>query len=213
VSDDVLADQTALRSQYRDPHPAVLAKVQSDVDAGSASFLAASPFMVVATTAASGTDASPRGGPPGFVRVLDGQHVAWGDLAGNNRLDSHQNIVEHPEVGLLFFVPGVQDMLRINGAASVSIEPSVLDATTVDGVRPKVAVVVEVRECYIHCAKAIRRSGIWDASTWPSVDARPRAAAIVGKHLALDVDPSLIEADLEAGYAVTIWEPGGCDAD
>jgi PPOX class probable FMN-dependent enzyme len=204
VGDDVL-------SLYRDPHPVVLAKVMPNVDAGSASFLAASPFMVLATTSASGTDASPRGGPPGFVRVLDEGHVAWADLSGNNRLDSHRNIVEQPEVGLLFFVPGLQDMLRINGRASLTTDAAALDATTVDGVRPNVAVVVEVRECYLHCAKALRRSDLWSPTSWLPADALPRPAAIVGRHLQLDVDPEVIEQDLEAGYAVTLWAPAACE--
>jgi PPOX class probable FMN-dependent enzyme len=202
-------DLDGLRARYHEPHHTVLDKVQPAIDAGSASFVAAAPLVVVATTSTSGADASPRGGPPGFVRVLDEQHVAWGDLAGNNRLDTYRNIVEHPEVGLLLFVPGVQEMLRINGRASVTTAPDVLEATAVDGVRPKVAVVVEVRECYIHCAKALRRSGIWDPATWPERADRPRAAAIIGTHLELDVDPAVIEADLEAGYRLSIWQPGG----
>jgi PPOX class probable FMN-dependent enzyme len=210
VDDATLPDRAALRTQYRDPHPSVLAKVMPSVDAGSAAFVAASPLVVVATTSASGADASPRGGPPGFVRVLDEHHVAWGDLSGNNRLDTHQNIVEHPEVGLVFLVPGVEEVLRLNGRASVTVEPAVLDATAVDGVRPKVAVVVEVRECYVHCAKALRRSAVWEPSTWLPPERQPRAAAIIGRHLELDVDPAVIEADLEAGYQANLWQPGGC---
>ena len=125
------------------------------------------------------TDASPRGGPPGFVTVLDENHIAFGDLSGNNRLDSDTNIVEHPEVGILFLVPGVGETLRVNGRASVTTDPSVLDRTAIGGVQPKVAVVVAVEKCFIHCAKALRRSGVWDTGTWAAEGARPSAAVVI----------------------------------
>src|SRR5689334_14788211 len=142
-----------LRQLYRPPHEAVLLKSQPGVDAASAAFVAKSPLVVLATTSSEGTDASPRGGPPGFVRILDETHLAFGDLSGNNRLDSYRNIEAHPEMGMLFLVPGVEETLRVNGRARISVDEAVLDATTIDGRRPKVAIVVEVVECFLHCAK------------------------------------------------------------
>jgi PPOX class probable FMN-dependent enzyme len=204
-----LADRSALRTVYRDPHPAVANKQLPTVDEGSAAFIACSPFFVLATTSAGGTDASPRGGPPGFVTVLDPGRIAFGDLAGNNRLDSYTNIVEHGEVGLLFMVPGRTETLRINGRASVTTAPEVLDATPIDGLRPKVAVVVDVTECYIHCAKALRRSALWDHESWLPVDRSPSAGEVIVKAWDLDIDPALIDADLEVGYAETMWVEGG----
>jgi PPOX class probable FMN-dependent enzyme len=187
----------------------VLEKARPKIDPVAADFVAACPLVVLATTSSRGTDASPRGGPPGFVKVLDDRHLAFGDLSGNNRLDSYSNIVEHPLVGILFLVPGVDETLRVNGRATVTTEPDLVERTAIDGVRPKVAVVIEVEECYIHCAKALRRSGVWQPSTWTADDARPTAAEVIVDQFALDLDPSVIEDGLEADYQETLWREGG----
>jgi PPOX class probable FMN-dependent enzyme len=179
------------------------------IDAASAAFIAASPFFVLATTSAEGTDASPRGGPPGFVTVLDRQRVAFGDLAGNNRLDSYTNIVDDGSVGLLFLVPGRTETLRVNGRASVTTDPAVLEVTPIDGLLPKVAIVIEVEQCFIHCAKAFRRSALWDPTTWLPVDQTPSAGAVLASAFGIDIDPALIDAELEAGYEQTMWVQGG----
>jgi uncharacterized protein len=202
-------DAACLRDHYREPHPLVVQKSIAEVDAAAATFLEASPFFVLATAAEAGADASPRGGPPGFVRVLDPGRIAWADLTGNNRLDSFENLLERPDVGLLFFVPGIGETLRVNGRAEISTDSALLDAIAYDGVEPTVATVVHVTECFIHCAEAIRRGRLWDPETWPSEDVSPSPAAIITEHLELDVDPSVVEADLEAGYASTLWVGGG----
>lgn len=204
-----VADAAALRDRYRPPHPAVVDKARPKIDPGAADFVRASPLMVLATTSRTGADASPRGGPPGFVTVLDARHLAFGDLSGNNRLDSFTNILEHPDVGILFLVPGVGETLRVNGRASMTTDPQVLERTTIDGVEPKVAVVIAVEECFIHCAKALRRSGVWDPATWSAIEARPSAAAVIVDQFKLDIDPAVIEADLEADYEATLWREGG----
>lgn len=206
---DTTVDGTRLRELYRDPHPLVVKKSQPRVDDAAAEIIASSPLFVFATTSAEGTDASPRGGPPGFVRVLDESRIGFGDLSGNNRLDSYENLLADPEVGLLFIVPGMEETLRVNGQASLSTDADVLDRTTIDGRRPKLAVVVEVRECFVHCAKALRRAGVWDTSTWPEKGERGSPAKALQTALELDVDPQVIEDDLEAGYEATLWEPGG----
>lgn len=207
----LLTDRAALRSRYREPQPAVAAKALPTIDEGSASFIACSPFFVLATTSHEGADASPRGGPPGFVAVLDPTRIAFGDLAGNNRLDSYTNIVEDGEVGLLFLVPGRGETLRVNGRASVTTDPDVLEATRIDGTRPKVAVVVDVEQCYIHCAKALRRSGLWEPDRWLPLDQTPTAGEVIVKAWDLDLDPGLIDADLEQSYEATLWVEGGED--
>jgi predicted pyridoxine 5'-phosphate oxidase superfamily flavin-nucleotide-binding protein len=117
-------------------------------------------------------------------------------------------VVAEPGVGLLFLVPGVGETLRVNGTASVTDDPSVLDACAVDGRRPRVAVVVEVTECYIHGAKAVRRAGLWDAESWAAADERPDGAAIIGAHVGLP-DAAAVRDALEAGYERTMWEVGG----
>jgi uncharacterized protein len=205
----VVSDEAGLRERYRQPHPAVVAKSRPLVDPAAAAFLATAPLMVLATTSATGTDASPRGGPPGFVTLLDPHHVAFADLSGNNRLDSYGNIVDQPQVGMLFLVPGIGETLRINGRAAVTTDPDVLAATAIDGVTPKVAVVVEVEECYIHCAKALRRSGVWDPSTWLAAEERTSGAEVIVGQFQLDVAPDVVAADLEEGYRETLWLEGG----
>lgn len=206
---DAITDVDGLRRLYREPHELVLRKEINHVDGAAQGFIAASPFIVLATSGEHGTDASPRGGPPGFVAVLDDKRLALGDLAGNNRLDSHTNLLAHPQVGLLFLVPGVDETLRVNGRATLTTDPTVLEAVAIDGRLPKLAIGIDVQGCFIHCAKAFRRSRLWDTSSWPGPDDRPSAACALRDHLDLDVGPDVITADLEAGYAATMWEPGG----
>ncbi len=204
-----LHDLHDLRSRYFDPTPEILHKERPVIDPAAAELIATSPLIVIATSSAEGADASPRGGPPGFVVTLDEHSLAFGDLAGNNRLDSYTNLIEHPAIGLLFLVPGLEETLRVNGEARVTTDPDVLDRTTIEGRRPKVAVVVDVRECYVHCGKALRRSGLWDPSTWPATDERPSAGEVIVGQYSLDVDPALVDADLDAGYRETLWDHGG----
>jgi hypothetical protein len=210
--DHRIEDVAGLRRLYADPHPTVRAKAVDHLDAGARAFLARSPFGVLATSGPRGGDASPRGGPPGFAAVLDDHRLAMGDLAGNRRLDSFENLLANPRVGLLFVIPGMTESLRINGRACLTTAPEVLTACAYDGTQPKVALGIDVDEVYLHCAKAFRRSGLWDAASWPDADDRPRAADIWKGHLDLDVPADVIDKDLEAGYAATMWQAGGEDA-
>jgi PPOX class probable FMN-dependent enzyme len=206
---DIIDDLDGLRRHYRPPSRFVLDKGIDHVDEAVRGFLARSPLFVLATTSESGTDASPRGGPAGFVVALDDHRVAFGDLSGNNRLDSYTNLVAHPQVGMLFFVPGLDEMMRINGRAAVTTDEAVRQRCPIGDRVPKVAVVVEVDECFVHCGKALRRAGLWDVSTWPSDDDRPSAAAALNDHIGLGIDPKVIEGNLEADYAATMWVPAG----
>lgn len=202
-------DESALRDLYRAPTATAVRKTIDHVDDGAASFLAAATLVVVATSGPDGNDASPRGGPPGFLRRLDPHRVAFADLSGNNRLDTFTNLVTHPAIGLLCIVPGVDETLRINGRARVTTDPAVLATTAIDDRRPKVAVVVEVEDCYVHCGKALRRAGIWEPATWPAEATRPSPVGIITRHLELDVDPVEVAAGLEQDYQATMWEHGG----
>jgi len=200
-----IASEADLRARYREPHQLVIDKSIPTLDATGAAFLGAATLFIFATTSDAGTDASPRGGPPGFVKVLDPAHVAFGDLSGNNRLDSYGNIVRHPQVGMIFLAPGVPETFRINGRASVTVDPGILDRTTVDGVRPKVAVVVAIDECFVHCSKALQRSGIWDPERHLTLDER---AAIFRAHLP-EEDPAGVISQIDAEYAEYLWVEGG----
>ncbi|TVP43912.1 MAG: pyridoxamine 5'-phosphate oxidase family protein [Halomonas sp.] len=136
-------------------------KQLSRLDQHCQRFIELSPFVVLATGNASGLDASPRGGEPGFVKVIDDLTLMIPDSPGNNRLDSLKNIVESGRVGLLFLIPGVDETLRINGAAHISVDEDKLQLFASEKQAPKVVVEVTVEEAYLHCAKAFMRSKLW----------------------------------------------------
>lgn len=146
---------------YPEPKGRALKKQLSRLDRHCQRFIELSPFLVIATGNASGFDASPRGGAAGFVKVVDDLTLMIPDAPGNNRLDSLKNIIETGRVGLLFFVPGVDETLRINGVAHLSVEESKLQLFATEQRVPKVVVEVTVEEAYFHCAKAIMRSQLW----------------------------------------------------
>jgi PPOX class probable FMN-dependent enzyme len=168
--------------------------------------------VLIGTTSPDGTgDVSPKGGPPGFVVTLDDDHIAVPDLAGNNLLDSIGNIVRGSGIGMLFLVPGVDETLRVNGYACVTTDVAVLDACAVKDRRPKAAIGVTVTQQYMHCAKAFRRSDLWDAQSWPQRDALPSLGCILVDQIELPdgVTAEVVDANLERGYAESMWEPGG----
>ncbi len=209
--EQTIDDRAQLRQHYAEPFPAVKAKQIDHIDAATRQVLARTPFAVLATSSARGVDASPRGGPPGFIRVVDDHRLAIGDLSGNRRLDSFENLLDDPHLGLLCMIPGMNETLRVNGRGSLTMDPAILDLCTIDGTRPGVALGIDVDEVFLHCAKAFRRSGLWEPERWPDAEGRPTAGEIFASHLELDIDPALIDADLEQGYQVTMWEPGGTD--
>jgi PPOX class probable FMN-dependent enzyme len=137
--------------------------VQPLLDQYAQDFIRRAPFLVMGTQDGAGrADVSPRGDPVGFVKVLDEQTLAIPDRPGNNRLDSLTNILSNPSVGLLFIVPGFDDTLRVSGTARLVTEPGLLESMRVNDRVPKLAIVVTVREAFMHCAKAFRRSHLWD---------------------------------------------------
>ena len=152
----------ALRSLYREPSERSLRKQLDRLDEHCRRFVALSPFLVIASTDADGrVDASPRGGDPGFVKILDEHTVLIPDAPGNNRLDSMQNLVDRPGVGLLFLIPGVDETLRINGRATLRTDAALIDLCASERRRAPLVIAVEVQEAYLHCAKALMRSKLW----------------------------------------------------
>ena len=154
--------ESKLRGLYQEPMELALLKQLDRLDEHCRNFLAHSPFAVIASTRPGrGTDVSPRGDAPGFARVLDPNTIAIPDRPGNNRLDTLSNIVSDAEVGLLFFIPGIDETLRINGTARLSRDPELLAAGAVNGREPRMIVLVSVREAFLHCGKALKRSRLW----------------------------------------------------
>ncbi|WP_420453762.1 MSMEG_1061 family FMN-dependent PPOX-type flavoprotein [Ilumatobacter sp.] len=196
----VISEVAGLRSVYRDPAPLVLDKAIPVVDEAAAGFIAASPLVVLATGDGTRSDASPRGGEPGFVKVVDSRHLAFGDMAGNNRLDSFSNLMTNPTMGMLFIVPGVTETLRVRGTAIVARDSELAEFCAIGGRTPKTVIIVDVEECYLHCGAAFKRAGAWDPETWPTGDDRPSSGAILAAHAKLDVDGDVVQADLDAYY-------------
>ncbi len=203
----VLRTEADLRDRFRAPSSLALAKEIDHLDHHCRNVIACSPFVLVGTRNGDGTaDVSPKGGPPGFVRVLDDRTLALGELPGNNRLDTFRNVIADPAIGLLFLVPGVGEALRVNGTGLVVADDEVLEATAVDGRRAKVALVVEVREAFVHCAKAVRRSGLWDPSSWPDTTVLGPTVCMFADHAGLPADsPVRDPARMEAAYEATMW--------
>lgn len=158
-----IASLEALRSLYHEPSERAVRKQLDRLDAHCRRFVSLSPFLVIASTDADGrVDASPRGGDPGFVKLLDDRTVLVPDSPGNNRLDSLQNLIGCAGVGMLFLIPGVDETLRINGTASLKTDAALIDLCASERRRPPLVIAVEVREAYLHCAKALMRSKLWD---------------------------------------------------
>jgi PPOX class probable FMN-dependent enzyme len=206
----VLESVEDLRSVYRPPAQRSLDKEIDHLDGHCRDFLAHCPFVVLATGSAHGqVDASPKGGTPGFVAVLDDHRVAIPDMSGNNRLDSMRNIVDGGSVALLCLVPGTDETLRINGRAAISTDPVVLDRCPIGGLRPNVAIVVDVSTAFIHCAKALRRAALWQPDEWPDTGDMATPACMLKDHIGLEGSVEDSQRALDASYAATTWKVGG----
>jgi PPOX class probable FMN-dependent enzyme len=161
----VVADRDALRRIYKMPGDGAVKKVLGALDRHASAFIARSPFCVLATADAHGNlDASPKGGPPGFVKVADDRTVMLPDWPGNNRLDGLENILANPHVGVLFFLPGMNEMLRLNGRARITVDPIVKRRFETDGKLPLSVIIVAVDQVYLHCARALQRAALWDSA-------------------------------------------------
>ena len=203
----IVADDAALRTLYRQPSALVQGKVQPGLDDVSRRFISRSPFVLVGTSSAEGRfDVSPRGGPPGFVRVVGDHLLALPDLNGNNLLDTFTNVVATGRVGMLFVVPGKDETLRVNGRAWVVLDDDVLDACASDDLaRPKAVLGVQVDEAFVHCAKAFRRGSVWHPESWPGLaDAPDGADLLCGAGLLPADEVAAVRASLDDGYAAEL---------
>lgn len=191
---------------YPEPPARAWDKEIDAVDEHCADFLRRSPLAMLATSDARGrTTVTPRGGPPGFVRVLDPQRLAWADLTGNRRIDALRQILDNPQVGLIFLIPGLRETLRIDGTAYLTRDPVVLRAVDVPGRVADLAVGVHVRTAFVHCGKAMIRSRVWEPGSWPAREELPSAAAML---LAARGERTPVEqaaASMEEGYTRLLW--------
>ena len=177
---DVVSSKQELRALFGEPNERAVLKCKATLDEHSRGFIAASPFLLLATSNAAGQcDVSPKGDGPGFVLVLDETHLVVPDRPGNNRIDGLTNILENPHVGLIFLVPGRGDTLRVNGRASIVRDEEILSRAAMRGKLPKVGIGIEVEEAYLHCPKAFLRSSLWDTSTWADAQKLPSFAQML----------------------------------
>ncbi|SNR38313.1 hypothetical protein SAMN06272737_10574 [Blastococcus mobilis] len=188
---------------YRTPSGRVLDKVIHHLDDHCTAFIRLSPFATLATASVDGwPDVSPRGGDPGFVRVLDGSRLAMPDRSGNNRIDSLRNLSGNPRAALMFFVPGIDETLRVYGTAT----PIPADALGVDftefGRQPLSVLVIEVERAYFQCSKAVMRSGLWDPERRVERSVFPPFSQVLRDHCRDDTIPD--EATLRTGLALEL---------
>lgn len=192
----MIETEDQLRSMFGSVHPLAKAKSRPGFDPYSRKFISMSPFLVISTADAQGrADLSPRGDPPGFVHVVDDQTMLIPDRPGNNRLDTMSNIIANPNLACLFFIPGFEDTLRVNGRARLSNDEALLGHCVVNGKKPSVGIIVTVEEVFLHCAKALKRSKLWaddyrrERSSMPGI-----AAIILHQTCASGVDESVAAA-------------------
>ncbi|MER8269683.1 MSMEG_1061 family FMN-dependent PPOX-type flavoprotein [Streptomyces griseus] len=199
---DAVSDQEALRRAYALPSDAALRKQMTELTDQARRLIACSSLVLISSADAGGNcDVSPRGGPAGFVSVLDSRTVAIPDATGNKRLDTLQNVIATGRAGLLFLVPGRTTTLRVNGRACVSTRPELLSQLTAVGKPPVSALVVGIDEVYPHCPKSLMRAGAWKPEQWLPADAQPTSAEVTLAQLRM---PHLTIADIERNEAESL---------
>lgn len=195
-------DVDRLREVVGTPSELVLAKQLDHLDQHARAFIALSPFVVISTSAADGTqDSSPRGDPPGFVQVLGDRRLLIPDRKGNRRADSMRNLIENPHVGMMFLVPGTNEILRVNGRASLTLDDDLLASCAIAGQVPRIAIHVEVLEVFMHCARAVLRAKLWDSATWPDPSRLKSLAEVLADQIGRPGDAAALEEELAQANA------------
>ena len=196
-----IREEPELRALLGEPAAVVRAKVADRLNDLTRRFVDLSPFVLLATSAPDGTcDVSPRGDPPGFVRVLDERTLLLPDRPGNRLADSLRNVLRNPHVGLLFLVPGVGDTLRVNGRATLVTDEDLLAPCAVEGKVPTLGLRIEVDEVFTHCSKAFLRARLWDPETFVDRSELPSSGE-VHRSLNPDFDAEQYDAERAERYA------------
>ncbi len=204
---DLITSEAQLRELLGEPGEVVVRKQLAALDQHCRAFIALSPFMLLGTANGRGEcDVSPRGDAPGFVHLLDDRTLVIPDRPGNRRIDSLRNIVVHSAVGLLFMVPGVEETLRVNGQACIVRDADLLTQLEAHGQVPKLAIVVTVEEAFLQCAKALKRSQLWTAATWPERKALPTLAQMIHDQVPMPgTTVEELETAFEDGYRKRLY--------
>lgn len=201
------SDARALVGSYAAVAKGAALKDIGRIDVHMGRFIGLSPLCLVATADADGKqDVTPRGDPPGSFKVLDEHTIALADRPGNNRLDTLRNLLENPEIALIFLLPGVDETVRVAGTARLSVDKALLESMAVEGKLPRCAIVVSVRQAYLHCAKALIRSKLWSGEHAVAKGSFPSISRMIGDQLGLDESVKKeAEARVVQAYKDTLW--------
>ena len=203
---DQIRSREQLRAIIKEPSPKVSHKTIDHIDAICRRFIAASPFLIVATSRVDGSmDVSPRGDPPGFVQVLDEKTLVIPDRLGNNRVDTLENLLANRAIGLIFLIPGNGDTLRVSGKAKIVRDTLLRERLAYRGKIPNLALVVTVDEAFMHCAKAIVRSSLWRPEGWPDLSDVPTLAEAMVAHGKLKTSIPEMQAIIDDDGATRLY--------
>ena len=203
---DVAESQEELRALYGPPSEIAARKSLTRLDEHCRHFIERSPFVCLSSAGADGSaDISPRGDAPGFVRLLDEQTLFIPDRLGNNRIDSLRNLVVNPHVGLLFLIPGIDETLRVHGLARVVLRSELLDECAVGGKTPRSGILVEVRETFLQCAKALKRSRLWSNAYRLMTEQMPTLGRMLTDQLCLTTPVSELDAMIDKAYREKLY--------
>jgi len=201
--DDIVSSLGSIRQVLREPMQSVIDKQIDHIDAVCRSIIEKTPFIVVASAGANGyPDISPKGDPPGFVRILDEKHLAIPDRPGNRRVDTFKNLLDNPYVAIIFLIPGKGETLRVTGECRIVRDISLRESMAIKGKVPDFALVVHVERVLIHCPKCVIRAGLWEPESWPDATSTPGIDEAMIAHAKLDLTPEeLYQAAVEDGAA------------
>lgn len=203
---EFITSKEELRARYGETSERARLKEMRALDHHARNFIAHSPFVLIGSQDAEGhADVTPKGDKPGFVAVLDDTTVAIPDRPGNNRLDTWENLLANPAVGLLFMIPGMNETLRINGKGRLTADLALREKFAVDSKLPITVLVVSVEACYMHCAKAFMRSQLWKPETWPDRSTLPTLGQILTDQIAINQSGAEVDKSLAEAYARTMW--------
>jgi len=197
-----------LRTIYKTPRPTdgSIRKELKALDGHCRSFIGKSPFVLIGSSDGEGNaDVTPKGDKPGFAAILDDRTIAIPDRPGNNRLDTLENILRNPSVGLLFLIPGMNETLRVNGDARITVDAGLRERLVVDGKEPQSVVVVTVKAAYMHCGKAFMRSDLWKPETWYDRATLPTLGQILRDQLVVADSAEATDSWLDDEYKKTMW--------
>ena len=203
---EFITSREELRAHYGATHDIAVKKVLPSLDGHAKAFISRCPFVLIGSSDGQGNgDVTPKGDKPGFVAVLDDTTIAIPDRPGNNRLDTFENLIENPAVGLLFVIPGMNETLRVNGVGRITADPGLRERFAIEGRLPATVLVVEIKACYMHCAKAFMRSKLWSPESWPPRDTMPTLGQILRDHAALSESARQLDDGLDEAYAKSMW--------